>query len=189
MNVTMKYVNVAGILVMLLAALLGACGNSNRKSTSPAVSPSQIQATTVGMSTCTKCHSTEVAYWLTSKHANLGTDGTLNSSGNPSMALVATGNCAPCHDPNGDSGQLKVGVTGNVPRPVIGCEACHGSGSQHVAAIGTGPIGIAALPGGLIGTTPVSAQFNTCTTCHQLLNSDGTGTAISFHDTTAPTGT
>jgi len=189
MNAILKRSNALILSVLLLTVLLGACGNSNKKSTSPAVPVAPSQATTVGLSSCTVCHSTEIPDWLSNKHANLGSDGTLNSPGNPSTALVATGDCARCHDPNGDSNRLIAGVTGNVPRPVIGCEACHGNGSLHAGAGGTGPIGIAALPGGFIGTTPVSAQFNTCTSCHELLNSAGTGSAISVHDTTAPTGT
>ncbi len=189
MNAILKRSDVPILSVLLLAALLGACGNSTKKSTSPAVPVAPSQATAVGMSMCTTCHAAATADWLTNKHANLGLDGTLNSPGNPATASVAAGDCARCHDPGGDSNQLIAGVTGNVPRPVVGCEACHGNGSLHAAAGGMGPIGIAKLPAGTIGATPVSAQFNTCTSCHELLNSDGTAPATSAHDATAPTGT
>ncbi len=111
--------------LFLAGTLLGACGNSNKKSTSPASAPGPAVA--VGMSTCTTCHAAITADWLTSKHANAA-GGDLNSPGNPTLGQIA--NCTTnCHDPNGDSNNLVPGYTGNVPRPVIGCEACHGPGA------------------------------------------------------------
>src|SRR3990172_4630317 len=82
-------------------ALLAACGDTTKKSTSPASASAQA-AVTVGMSACTTCHTVVTDDWLTSKHANLDPDGTLNSPGIPSSAQVTAGACADCHDPTGD---------------------------------------------------------------------------------------
>jgi hypothetical protein len=163
-------------------ALLGGCGNSDKKSTSPAEAVSLSSATTVGMNTCATCHTEVTAVWITSRHANLEPGGTLYSPGRPTNAQVAPA-CVGCHDPNGDSRNLTVGYTGNVPRPVIGCEACHGPGSLHVAS---GAGAISRLSGTYvstsIGSTAVSGQFIMCTNCHGLLNSSGTGTIATTHD-------
>ncbi len=177
------------LLTLLLAVtLLGACGNSNKKSTSPATTSVLSAATpTAGLNTCATCHTVVVADWITSRHANAA-GGDLNSTGNPTGAQIAAGNCATCHDPLGDSQRLTAGVTGNTPRPVVGCESCHGGGSLHAAAGGTGPIGFATKVAGVIGTTStvqVSAQFNTCTSCHELLSPTdpaGTTPATAVHD-------
>ena len=105
--------------LLLAGTLLGACGNSNKKSTSPASAPGPAVA--VGMSTCITCHAPITADWLTSKHANLSPGSTLDSPGNPTLGQIST--CTKnCHDPNGDSNNLTPGYTGNVQRPVIGCE-------------------------------------------------------------------
>src|SRR5512143_533300 len=158
--------------LVLAMALLGACGNPNKKSTSPATAPSQAGAVAVGMNACTTCHTVVTADWLASKHANLDPAGTLDSPGVPALSQIA-GCTANCHDPNVDSGKLVIGYTGNVPRPVVGCEACHGPGGLHANAGGAGPIGFASASAGVIGsasTVQVSAQFSTCARCHELLD-------------------
>ncbi len=176
------------LAVLVAMTVLGACGNPNKKSTSPATAPGLSSATAVGLDRCTACHATQTADWLTTKHANLDPDGTLDSTGNPTLTEI-TGCTTRCHDPLRDSGRLVAGYTGNVARPVIGCESCHGGGSLHMdGGGGTGNMGFAALPAGKVGPTAVSAQFNTCTSCHQLLDSAGTGVATAEHATTAPTG-
>jgi hypothetical protein len=142
------------------------------------------------MATCATCHLTVIADWLTTKHANLNTPGDLYSVGSPTLGQIGT--CTNCHDPNGDSGSLTAGFTGagGILRPVIGCESCHGPGSLHASAGGTGPISLLSNTTGTVswgtGTVAVSGQFVMCTSCHELLDSSGTGTAPAAHD---PAGT
>jgi hypothetical protein len=161
--------------LLLVVPLIGACGNSNKKSTSPAGAPGQAVAT--GMNICVTCHAAIAIDWMTSKHAN-AEGGDLYTQGNPTDAQVTAGNCAACHDPLGDSQRLTQNMTGNVSRPVIGCESCHGPGSLHVEAGGPGPISLLSgtFVSTLVGTVPVSGQFVMCTNCHGLLDSSGTTT-------------
>lgn len=166
--------------VVLAMALLGACGNSGKKTTSPATAQNLASATAVGLNACTTCHTAVTADWLASRHANLDPVG-LDSPGNPTLDQIS-GCSVNCHDPGGDSGRLVAGYTGNVRRPVVGCEACHGPGNLHAQGGGTGPIGFAATDAGAIGSTQASAQFRTCTRCHELLDTAGTGPATATHD-------
>ncbi len=166
--------------LFLAVVLLGACVNSKEKTTAPAGAPGT--AVTVGMRPCSTCHPAVTAEWLTSKHANLDPAGTLYSSGVPTLGQISTCS-ANCHDPNGDSNYLTAGYTGNVPRPVIGCEACHGPGSLHAGDGGSGPIfRLSNTTGTTLGAIPVSGQYVMCTNCHELLNSSGTGTVVASHD-------
>jgi hypothetical protein len=180
------------LAVWAAVALLAACGDAKKKSTSPAPLDSGQTGTVVGISTCATCHTVVGTEWLASSHANLGPGGALDSPGSPTLAQIS-GCAVNCHDPNADSGRITAaGYLGSVARPVVGCEACHGGGSLHAEAGGTGPIGFASNPAGMVGPTQVSAQFNTCTSCHGLLNSSGTGTAVTTHDpanSVLPTGT
>ncbi len=183
---------VVSLALLLAVGLLGACGNSSKKSTSPASAPGQ--AATVGLNACTRCHTVVTADWMTSKHANLDPEDSLNSPGNPTLAQIS-GCTANCHEPNGDSARLVAGYTGNVARPVVGCEACHGAGSLHADAGGAGPIGLARGSAviGTASTVAVSALFATCATCHELLdaNDPANTPAASTHDPSSsvpPTG-
>src|SRR5512147_678698 len=97
--------------VVLAIVLLGACGNSGKKTTSPASAPGQASAVAVGMNACTTCHTVAAADWLGSRHANLDPAG-LDSPGNPTLAQI-TGCSVNCHDPGVDSGRLVAGYTGN----------------------------------------------------------------------------
>ncbi len=182
---------------LLSAALLGGCGSSSQETIGPATGNVLSALTpTAGLSACAACHTRVTADWLTSKHANLDPAGDLYSAGVPTLGIVQAGPaCIKCHDPNGDSGNLSAGYTGatGVMRPVIGCETCHGPGSFHVSGGGEGPITrLANTTFGspvTLGTVTVSAQFVTCTACHELLKSDGTITTATHAPAgTAPTG-
>jgi len=181
------------LAVIALAALLGGCGTSD-PGIGPATASVLSAATpTAGLNVCTGCHPSETTDWLTSMHANLDPAGNLYSAGVPTIGLVQAGGpvCTSCHDPNGDSNNLTAGYTGNVPRPLIGCESCHGPGSMHADAGGAGPISLLSnTVGTSFGTVTVSGQFVMCTGCHELLNT-GTGAlnASPTHSTGAPSPT
>jgi Cytochrome c554 and c-prime len=189
-------------VVLMLGALLGACGTD--QPTGVAVQTVSgvvtVGTPTVGLKTCTSCHTSQTSDWMLTKHANVEPLGNLYSAGSPTLGQIST--CTKnCHDSNGDGAgnSFTANYTGNVARPVVGCESCHGGGSLHVAAGGAGPIGVAAYPAGVIsGTTSsvqVSAQFATCTSCHELLDpndplSSPTQTPVhSAASGTDPTGT
>ena len=170
--------------VLISVALLAGCGKSDSGSIGPATASILSASTpTAGLNTCAGCHPSATTDWLTSKHANLDPTSDVFSSGVPTLGLI--GGCTKnCHDPNGDSNNLTAGLTGNVPRPVIGCEACHGPGSLHADAGGAGPISLLSSTSGttLGGAVPVSGQLVMCTYCHELLNTAGTGTVTAVHD-------
>jgi hypothetical protein len=187
-----------GALVLLGAVMfvvmLAGCGGSSDGKLPPATGVLLTASTpTAGLNICVNCHSRQTTDWLTSKHANL-ISGDLYSAGYPTLGLVQAGaGCSACHDPHGDSNKVVAGFTG-ATRPVVGCETCHGGGSLHANAGGTGPINlISNASGTVLGTGPtvtVSGQFVMCTFCHDLLNTAGTGTATSAHGTggTSPVG-
>lgn len=187
-----KSSTVSALLAVLLSvALLGGCGSSTNNGV-PA-SGAATSATTVGINDCTTCHTVQTSDWITSKHANAA-GGDLTSAGSPTLGGNYTAPaCGRCHDPNGDSANIiAAGYIGSVARPIVGCEACHGGGSQHY---GSGPI--SRLSGTYdptamytIGAATVSGQFLMCTNCHELLDSSGTTTnPTPAHLATAPTGT
>ena len=168
------------MVMLMIVALAGGCGSSE-ENMPPASGASG--ATMAGMDICTTCHSNETSEWLGSGHANLDPTNELTSNGVPTLGQVqASGTCATCHDPSGDSGNLTASYTGNA-RPVVGCEACHGAGSLHVDQSGIGPISLLSnTTDRVIGSVSVSGQFVMCTACHQLLDSSGTGTVAAAHD-------
>jgi ribosomal protein L31 len=148
------------LIVFVLGALLGACGAEQPTgSTTGTVSGVVTVGTpTAGLNTCVSCHPVTTAEWETTRHANLNT--------RPSFTTTA--HCAGCHDKTGDSQFL------SPLRMVIACEACHSGGGAHAASGGADPIGVAVYTAGVISgavsALPVSAQFATCTSCHQLLD-------------------
>jgi hypothetical protein len=190
------------LAVLLSAAVLGGCGN-NTNGVQPASGVATGTTTTVGINVCTGCHTVVTNVWLTSKHANA--EAGLDSEGSPTQwqvyingdltnPVTSPVTCKNCHDPDGDSARiLAAGYIGSVPRPVVGCEACHGGGSQHN---GSGPISLLSgtyNPGAVYtfgtGTVIVSGQFLMCTNCHELLDTSGTGTNLTpAHSVTPPIG-
>lgn len=148
------------VLVSALALLFG-CGSGNK---GPAAEPGTEAATVVGVDVCVNCHPNQKFDWEGSRHAN-------NNSIPTYLDTVAL--CLTCHDPVGDGQRVVAFLPGTNPRPTNGCESCHGPGSLHW---GLGPI---ALYRGA-ATATRSAQFNTCTECHQLLDAAG-NKATPFH--------
>jgi hypothetical protein len=164
-------------VVLVLGALLSACGTDQPTGVAVQTVSSvvTVNTPTVGLKTCTSCHTSQTADWMLTKHANVEPLGNLYSAGNPTLGQIA-GCTKKCHDSNGDGAGnfFTANYTGNIARPIVGCESCHGGGSLHVSAGGAGPIGYAVYTAGVIsGTTSsvqVSAQFATCTSCHDLLD-------------------
>ena len=125
------------------------CGNKNETlgaKSSTGNNNSSSETAAIGMDNCVQCHLQEPQDWLTSSHANLqAVDHTtlapldlgLNSDGFPYYGYFTDASCTRCHDPLNDGHHLVANVTGNVPRPVVGCESCHGGGAEHY---GVGPI-------------------------------------------------
>jgi hypothetical protein len=130
-----------GVAVLILGLAIGAVSCAHNAGNEPAfhkakpVPPDKI--TKVGMDVCTNCHPGQTAQWMTGQHSN-SDGGDLNSEGFPSYVMFGTNDtCQLCHDQLGDGHRLVPLLTGNVPRPVIGCESCHGGGAEH---FGVGPI-------------------------------------------------
>lgn len=161
-----------GIALLMLAtsALLAGCWGSS-KDTALNISAGEefplATATSVGVDKCYTCHSawrragednTIFNNWLKSKH------------GTPAGSHVGA-SCNPCHNPAGED-QSRILVLGPDGSPIlgtgagVGCEACHGNGSEHN---GIGPIG--SMANGYFAkpaTAGQSSQYNTCTGCHLL---------------------
>jgi hypothetical protein len=184
-------------VVLVLGALLGACGTDSPSGKTVTTVSGVVTAgtPTVGLKTCTSCHPTETSHWMLTRHANVEPTGNLYSQGNPTLGQIST--CTKnCHDSNGDGAgnSFTAGYTGNVPRPVVGCESCHSGGQMHVAQGGVGPISYATATTMVIGATSTlvaSAQFRTCTGCHELLDPTDPGGTVATtptHSTVAPTG-
>ncbi len=164
-----------GMALLLLAALFAAaltagCGGSAKEAQPAATGVvSFVTGTPIGMDNCIRCHTVVTADWMKSRHANA--ENGLSSVGSPTSGAMADTACKACHDRLVDSARLVAGYTGNVDRPVVGCEDCHGGGANHN---GSGPVGFttmnAAVIGGATSSLQVSAQFLTCSRCHELLD-------------------
>lgn len=164
----------------LLAALLTACGATEETRPITAGAGWSTLAA-AGINICVSCHTVQTGEWLQTPHANLdpSSPNDLSYAGSPSFGDIAPprpwdqANCGNCHNLNNDGLNVDPesgGVIGTTDRPIVGCEACHGDGGNHN---GWGPIGPYRLSWTTIGTAPmsmVSPQFNTCTSCHELLN-------------------
>ncbi len=122
------------ISLVLFAAAYG-CGNpmdSVEESAGPAA---------IGIDKCYTCHeelgtsfdnTLVFTEWSQSNHGN-----TNNMPFAGYFGHLPPEDCSVCHDPNLDSQNLPVLAATGAPggsttlRPVVGCEACHGSGSGH----------------------------------------------------------
>lgn len=143
-----------GALIILLAlsalGLLAGCWGTE-KSTSVGLSTTAAP-TAVGVDICLNCHSTQSSLLLASRHGN----------SNNSPEYPADASCNTCHDPLGDGARLS-GTWGGI-RNLIGCESCHGGGSEH---FGLGPINSPSAGVYAVAATDcASSQYNTCTQCH-----------------------
>ncbi|HEY6010009.1 MAG TPA: hypothetical protein VIX18_00960 [Nitrospirota bacterium] len=142
------------LVLFLSGVLMIGCGNAKKEAGSEGATISTQQAATVGINVCTNCHAAQVNQWVGSVHANV--------NNTPAYGDFTAAICATCHDQLGD-GQLltaEVSTTGTLPRPIVGCESCHGGGGQH---FGVGPISMTRVA----ADSTASGQFNTCTVCHQ----------------------
>lgn len=186
------------VVVLALGVLLGACGTDsptgNTVQTVGGVAT--VGTPTAGLNTCVSCHESITTDWMLTKHANVEPIGNLYSAGNPTLGQIA-GCTKNCHDATGDGAgnEFANGVTGNVARPVVGCESCHSGGQMHADQGGAGPIGFATTTAVVIGTTStlqVSAQFRTCTGCHELLDPNDpkstTTSTTAIHTSQTPIG-
>ncbi len=151
----MKRHHILPVLATLATALLFAgCWGSSKSTTLQITGGSSVAdtATAVGIDKCFTCHAgrldvsnpadngvTIFNMWANSKHGNP------DPQSHASYANFADPTCggARCHDPNGDGMKmLQLGPLGSLystaaNRPVVGCEACHGGGSEH---FGVGPM-------------------------------------------------
>lgn len=162
------------LMLVLSGVLMIGCGEAKKETGDAGRTVPTQQAATVGLDVCTNCHFGQTQMWVNSRHGNMDNPASLDANGSPSYIDFADSSCAACHDQLGDGQRLTAGLTGNSTRPVVGCESCHGGGGQH---FGTGPISMTRLQ----ADANYSGQFRTCTDCHQLLDSAGTGTASPLH--------
>ncbi len=145
--------------VLLTAAFavltLSGCGSNGGSGGSDVVvdpgtpgTPGGAPVETVGITNCTKCHSSaikETQSWLNSAHGN--PNGSPGSSG----PADASSSCQPCHNqlldgqnlPGAFPAGIEIGasrsgvVYADTARNIASCESCHGGGSAHR---GVGPI-------------------------------------------------
>lgn len=133
--------------------MVSACSN-------PLDSSESAVSAGIGIDQCYNCHlDTSYAYynpsfalttqqifteWGNSGHSNLEEHYSASVGttlfGFPDLTYYLEESCVPCHDPNMDSQYVAAlaatGAPGGslTPRPVVGCEACHGSGDGHINA-------------------------------------------------------
>ena len=104
----------------------------------------------------------EEGAWLQSRHGNEDANPSFTQGIAEEITLPYDQNtCARCHDPLGDGQRLAelapVGSPLGEPRPVVGCESCHGPGGNH---FGIGPLGFDLDAPGVV--------HDVCSGCHEL---------------------
>jgi len=176
---------VFSLSLLLIFTLAAGCGTALKESGGDQTgSGDGIAATAeyVGLDNCYTCHNqTKFGKWMDSRHANFEPDDLLRVDYTTMQAPGSTyeygydeidgdpnrASCDPCHTGADDGGTIldinwngDVFVNpniGQISRPVISCEACHGGGSLHY--------GVGALP------YPQPA-FDQCTNCHDFNEDD-----------------
>ncbi len=146
------------LCIMALVALpfIAGCG-SGTKEGSTQVTVEEPGLT--GVATCSNCHPIQTLDWKDGGHTNRNDMPTFAMIG-----AVGSSECRECHDPNDEGRSMNEVLGGNFnARPVNGCETCHGNGGNH---FGLGPITKYRVASSTVG----GSQFNTCNTCHRLLD-------------------
>jgi hypothetical protein len=108
--------------------------------------PTANGAAYVGNSTCKPCHEPEYAIWKDSKHAHAWQT-LVDAEKDPrryGWPVTAYPDCVSCHVVG--YGEQTGFVSGEETRDLadVGCERCHGAGSDHVTSGGTKKLGIIA---------------------------------------------
>jgi len=120
------------MVAMATLLLLAGCG-SNRETDGVIAGDAQIlNAQTLGIDNCLKCHNTNTAEtnsWLNGAHGN--------ANDFPYYSYFSDASCPTCHDALGDGQKLSLADVNLTNRPVISCESCHGGGQYHR---GVGPL-------------------------------------------------
>jgi len=112
--------------------LLAGCGSSRETDGVVAGDAQLLNAQTLGVDNCLKCHNASTAEtnsWLYGAHGN--------DANFPYYSYFSDASCATCHDPLGDGQKLSLADVNLSDRPVISCESCHGGGQFHR---GVGPL-------------------------------------------------
>jgi len=119
----------------------------------------------VGSDACESCHSAEFETWASSPHAHAMT--TLEEDGKAGEA-----ECQVCHTTGyGKTGGFPADAEPNAHPDLarVGCESCHGPGSEHVASKGTKPDSILSL-GDKCDSCVI---LKICGSCHDDANDPG----------------
>lgn len=145
------------IMALIALPLITGCG-SGTKEGSTQVTVEEPGLT--GVATCSNCHPIQTFDWKDGGHTNRNDLPTIAMIG----AAGSSSECRECHDPNNEGPSMNEVLGGTFSsRPVNGCETCHGNGGNH---FGLGPIAKYRVASSAVG----GSQFNTCNTCHRLLD-------------------
>lgn len=120
--------------------------------------PTASGATYVGSATCGACHPTAMADWQKSKHAHAWQT-LVDAEKDPKRygwPVTAYPDCVSCHVVGYGERSGFRSFEETPQHADVGCERCHGPGSEHVAAGGKKPLGL--LSG--------AQASQLCTQCH-----------------------
>jgi hypothetical protein len=132
-------------LALASSMLFAGCWGSSKSASLQLTGGSSVAdtATAVGIQKCFTCHQNRLDVSNPADNATTifndwqGSIHALGSSSHVDYATMAASGCSlKCHDPNGDGKNLlALGIASE--KPVVGCEGCHGGGSEH---FGVGPM-------------------------------------------------